>query len=157
MRLFGGLLVVVGLAASACGDSGSAGCIEIREPLDPASIQHVLDPAAVTYQTDPPTSGPHLSGPAASGLLDSAIIPAAQVRVLEAGGVVVQYRDPIEVADVRSLLDATEVSIVIAPAETLPAPVVATAWTWKLTCETVDLDRIQEFAVARSAEAPGSD
>lgn len=156
MRLLVGLLVAVALTAAACGSDGASSCIEIREPLDPLFTQHVIDPDGLTYLTDPPTSGPHLSGPSISGLLAEGLIPAAQVRVLEEGVLVVQYEDSVAVEDLQSLLDANEVPIAIAPAESLPSPVVATAWTWKLTCDGPDLARIREFA-GRTAAAPGTD
>lgn len=158
MRFLGGLVVTMALMATACGDGGGAGsCVEIREPEDPLSIQHVIDPESVTFQTDPPTSGPHLSGPSVQGLLDQQILPAAQVRVLEDGGVVVQFTSPEAETELRTLLDANEVPFAIAPADSLPAPVVATAWTWKLTCDGPDVERIREFATARVVDAPGID
>lgn len=157
MRLLGGLAIAVAVIATACGDSAGSSCVEIREPQDPLSIQHVLDPEGVVYRTDPPTSGPHLSGPSVSGVIDSPILPAAQVRVLEGGGVVVQYSAADALEPLRGLLDTEEVPIAIAPADALPGPVVATAWTWKLICETPDIDRILEFAVERVADAPGTD
>jgi hypothetical protein len=158
MRLLSGLVLTVALLPTACGDDGTAeSCIEVREPLDPLSIQHVIDPEAVTFQTDPPTSGPHLSGPSVEGLIEQPIQPAAQVRVLEEGGVVVQYTEPDAVDELRRLLDSNEVPFAIAPADSLPAPVVATAWTWKLTCNGPAVERIREFATARVADAPGTD
>lgn len=158
MRLLGALLLTTALVASACGDSGTAdGCLEVREPEDPLSIQHVLDPAGIVFQTDPPTSGPHLSGPPAEGLLEQPIDPAGQVRVLEGGGIVVQFSDAAAEAELRTLLGADEIRYAIAPAESLPAPVVATAWTWKLTCDAPDIDRIRSFAAARVGDAPGRD
>ena len=153
MRFLAGLPGVCALL-SGCGGDTAGPCIELRQPLDPLSDRHVLEPSAVSHLTDPPTSGPQLSGPAATGLLARPIPAAAQVRVLEAGGVVVQYADPITAPDVRTLLDASEVTIVIAPADSLPAPVVATAWTWKLTCRTVDLDAIAKFAVSHPTTHP---
>ena len=152
-----GLLVIGALSVAGCGDNSAAGCREIREPEDPLSIQHVIDAGSATFLTDPPTSGPHTAGRAARGLLDQPLAPAAQVRVLESGGVVVQYEAPASEVDVRSLLDANEVLLAIAPGTDLPAPVVATAWTWKLTCDTADLDAISRFAQLRAAEAPGED
>lgn len=157
--MLGGWLLTVALAATACGSDGaSAGsCVEIREPEDPLSIQHMIDPGTLTYLTDPPTSGPHLSGPAIRGLFEEPILPPAQVRLLEEGGVVVQFTSPDDEAALRPLLDDNEVPMALAPADSLPAPVVATAWTWKLTCETPDLDRIREFAGDRVVDAPGLD
>lgn len=159
MRKLGGWLLTVALAASACGTGGDStgSCVEIREPEDPLSIQHMIDPSTLTFLTDPPTSGPHLSGPAIRGLFEEPILPAAQVRLLEEGGVVVQYTSPADETVLRTLLDDNAVPMAVAPADTLPAPVVATAWTWKLTCETPDLDRIRAFAGDRVADAPGLD
>ena len=157
--MLGAWILTTVLAATACGTGGaSAGsCVEIREPEDPLSIQHMIDPGTLTYQTDPPTSGPHLSGPAIRGLFEEPILPAAQVRLLEEGGVVVQFSAPEHETALRTLLDDNEVPMAVAPADELPAPVVATAWTWKLTCETPDLDRIREFASVRVVDAPGLD
>lgn len=158
MRLFGAFALTLALVASACGDSSATGaCVEIREPEDPASLQHVLDPDAVVFQTDPPTSGPHLSGPPVAGRFGAPITAAAQVRALEDGRVVVQYTDAALGDELAALGDDLDVEFVIAPADTLPAPVVATAWTWKLTCETADLDRIRAFGVDRVGDAPGID
>jgi hypothetical protein len=157
MRLFAGF-VCAALLASACGNtSDGSSCTEIREAVDPLSVQHVLGAAAPTYLTDPPTSGPHASGPAVAGLFEDPIARPAQVRALEAGGVVVQYQAPLTDVDLRSLLDDNEAAIAIAPAENLPAPVVATAWTWKLTCDDVNLDAIRSFVAQRPIDAPGGD
>jgi hypothetical protein len=158
MRLFGAFAVTFALVVSACGDSSATGaCVETREPEDPASLQHVLDPDGVVFQTDPPTSGPHLSGPPVSGRFEAPITAAAQVRALEDGRVVVQYTDAAAGADLAPLSDDRDVEFVIAPATTLPAPVVATAWTWKLTCSAIDLDRIRAFGADRVGDAPGID
>lgn len=162
MRVSGRPLVLLGFvvaSAVACGDDSAAGgnCIEVREPLDPLSIQHVVDPDQVTFLTDPPTSGPHVAGPAATGLHDEPLSGAAQVRALEAGGAVVLYDDEADRETLISLLDDTTVPVAIAPGIDLPAPVVATAWTWKLTCDSPDLDAIMSFVVARSDDAPGED
>lgn len=156
MRLLAALLVTVAISAAACGDDATASCVEVREPEDPLSIQHVLDPDGVVFRTDPPTSGPHLAGPPLAGLFDQPIAPAAQVRTLEAGGLVVQYDDAAVLDDLRPLLDDEALRVAIAPAE-LPAPIVATAWTWKLTCDRPDAGRILEFAATRTADAPGAD
>lgn len=156
MRIIGAF-ALLGMVVAGCGDDGTAGCVEVREPEDPQSIQHTLDPGSVTYLTDPPTSGPHLSGPAPSGVLTEPLIPAAQVNVLEDGGIMVQYTDAIAGSDVAPLLDRTDAPVTIAPADDLPANVVATAWTWKLTCENVDLEALVDFAESRGVDAPGTE
>ncbi|MEZ5244064.1 MAG: DUF3105 domain-containing protein [Acidimicrobiales bacterium] len=158
MRLLSALLVTVIMSATACGDGTAGGsCLEVREPEDPLSIQHVIDPDAVVFRTNPPTSGPHLAGPALEGIVAQPITGAAQVRTLESGAVVVQYEDAAALDSLRPLLDDGAARFVIAPAVALPSPVVATAWTWKLTCDGPDVARILEFATARTTAAPGID
>ena len=94
---------------------------------------------------------------APSGLLTSPLIPAAQVNVLEGGGILVQYTAPVTEDDLASLLAATDAPLTIAPSTRLPATVVATAWTWKLTCDAVDIEALTTFADTRGADAPGDD
>ncbi len=161
------VVVAALVATAACGtNSDAAGCTERREPPDPQSVLHVVDPDGVTYRTDPPTSGPHVGVAAPAGVQDTPLPPVLQVRVLEAGGVVVQYTDELDPGTVAALVDMVgdDERLVVAPGGSLPAPVVATAWTWKLTCPAPTDDgalaaltaRIAEFA-ERSASAPGVD
>lgn len=146
------------LVLVACGRDQAATCVEVREPEDQASGRHVLTEGAATYQTDPPTSGPHIAGPTPSGVLETPIARAIQVRLLEAGGVMVQYDRSLTAAEIDELEAAASADLVVAPAiGELPDRVVATAWTWKLTCADVDVARIELFADARRADAPGLD
>lgn len=154
---FIGAFALLAMVLSACGDDGGAGCVEVREPEDPRSIQHTLDPGSVSHLTDPPTSGPHLSGPPPSGLLAAQLLPASQVNVLESGGILVQYTAPVGEADIAPLLDRTDAPLTIAPATGLPATIVATAWTWKMTCDSVDFTALTAFAESRGADAPDTD
>ena len=152
------LLVVLVAVLTACSDGAAAACVELREPQDPASGQHVLGPGVAVYQTDPPTSGPHIAGPTPSGALDAALDPAIQVRVLEAGGVMIQYDDSLSPAEIAALEAFGDDLVVIAPAVgALPEPVVVTAWTWKLSCPSVDDDAVRTFIQTRPADAPGLD
>lgn len=117
----------------------------MSEAIDAASSLHLLPGAAEpTYRSDPPTSGPHLSGPAPSGALDTPIDRPTQVQVLEQGGVVIQYRD-LEPAAVDHLEALAGDSVVVAPNPELPAPVVATAWATKRSCDGVDLEALGAF------------
>ena len=157
MRLAALPLVVAALLA-ACADDGAAACVELREPQDPASGVHVLGEGTATYLTDPPTSGPHIAGPTPSGSLDQPLDPAIQVRLLEAGGVMIQYDEALAEADVEQLRGFGDELVVIAPsASELLDPVVITAWTWKLSCPGVDADAIGSFIAERPADAPGLD
>ena len=147
-------ILAAALLLAGCGSDDAAGCVELREPEDPTSSQHVLSDGTFTYQTHPPTSGAHVAGPTPNGVLAEPVPLAIQVRLLEAGGVMVQYDATVDGAALRSLADY---QTVVAPGTDLPAAVVATAWTWKLSCSDVDLDRIAQFAAERRTDAPGLD
>ena len=95
-------LLVVGCG----GNDAAATCVELREPEDQASDRHVLGEGTVEYQTSPPTSGPHIAGPTPEGVLDAGVPPEIQVRVLESGGVMMQYDDAVvgvELEQLRSI------------------------------------------------------
>jgi len=47
--------------------------------------------------------------------------------------------------------------VVIAPNPDRPDPVVATAWTAKRTCESVDVDALQEFVDERAGRGPDAE
>jgi Protein of unknown function (DUF3105) len=159
MRAFAAVLLVLGVAA-ACGDDDApaTGCGPVEEQaIDAASTVHVIAGAVVDYETDPPTSGPHA---AVGGLLESdpvldAPLPGpVQVGLLEAGVVLVQWSAAAgdEAASLDALGRAGEV--VVAPGESLPAPVVATAWGASLRCETPD-EALDAFIDARVGGGPG--
>ena len=158
--MFRATLVVIALSqlALACGAGEAAGCVELREPEDQQSGLHVLSDEGIVYLTDPPTSGPHASGASPTGVLDSPLSPPVQVRVLEGAGIVVQYDQRLTDDELASLSGIASEVIVVAPAAgDLAAPVVATAWTWKLTCSELDLDRLERFAEQRRVDSPGFD
>jgi hypothetical protein len=148
VRLFGCLLLaLVAMAGvTACGGAGaSASCDQpIREELDPASLTHVIDPSSARFLTNPPTSGPHVAGALPTGAIDQELPGAVQVAVLEQGHVLVQYRDLTD-ADAARLRDLGGDQVVVAPNHDLPDPVVATAWTYKLTCSAVDVPAVERF------------
>jgi hypothetical protein len=113
---------------------------------------HVLPGASEPdYTSDPPTSGPHQPSPAISGVADEPIARPVQVGLLEAGRVLVQHRDD---ADAVALADLAGGDVVVAPNPELDSRVVATAWTWKLTCDDVDLADLRSFADARAGQGP---
>jgi hypothetical protein len=150
------LLGVVVTGAAGCGGGGAKGACEpaVREALDP-NLGHVLPGAAEpTYLTDPPTSGPHAPGPAPSGVLAAPLSRPAQVGALEAGAVLVQYRDP---GDLEALRPLATGQTVVMPNPALPARVVATAWLFKQQCSGVDLDVLRTFATDHAGKGPGVD
>jgi hypothetical protein len=107
--------------------------------LDPASTIHLFPGAAEPrYLTDPPTSGPHQLGPPPVGVVTTPIPQPRQVAMLEAGFVLIQYEGLAgERQQALGRLAGAEVTVAPAAAP-LPTPVVATAWTWKIECRSVD-------------------
>ncbi|MDP9019941.1 MAG: EamA family transporter, partial [Actinomycetota bacterium] len=150
------LAAVVVLAG--CGADGSQETTMcepvIEEPLDPSSAVHVLPGAhEPDYLTDPPTSGPHLAGPAPSGALDSPLERPVQVQVLEQGGVLIQHRG-LDEANVEALHGLAGDRVVVAPGPDLDHRVVATAWLRKLTCEGADVDALRRFVDSSVGRSP---
>jgi hypothetical protein len=156
IRLSIGLFTALLLLTASCGDSDDgADCNELREPEDPASVQHVIGSIDFEYQTDPPTSGPHVGGAAPTGTFDAPLDLPIQVRILEQGGALLQY-DPAVFA-AAELAGFADVATVVTPGDDLPAPLVVTAWTWKLSCQTIDSTAIEAFVGERPLAAPGAD
>ena len=84
-------VALFGVLVVGCGADDGAACIELREPLDPLSGQHILEAGTSEFQTNPPTSGPHVTAPTPSGSVPNPLDPALQVRILEGGW----GRDPV--------------------------------------------------------------
>ena len=139
---------------SGSGSSGSCGPIR-REALDPLFLNHVVGDAEVEYTSDPPTSGPHQPAPEVPAVVDRPLTKPVQVGVLEAGDVLIQHRPDLGTED-RGVLEALSGKRVhVAPNPDLPQPVVATAWLYKRSCDSVDADALREFIDARRGKGPG--
>jgi hypothetical protein len=131
---------------SGCSGSDAAGpCRQpVREELDPGHLVHVIDPTTARFKTNPPTSGPHIGAGAPTGAVDQPILGAVQTAILERGDVLIQYRD-LDADAVEQVRSMAGDHTVIAPNPDLPAPVIATAWTYKLTCDAVDTNALGKF------------
>jgi hypothetical protein len=156
-------IVAVAAATTGCGGGSDAGAPasgcgpDQQERIDPASANHVLSGAAEPdYLTDPPTSGPHAPAPARDGVLPNPLPRPEQVGHLEAGGVLLQHGSLPD--DQREALEGLAgAGVVVTPNPDLPAAVVATAWTRKMLCSTVDVDALSAFVDAHLGDGPGSD
>ena len=147
---------MIPLVTACGGGSSSASCEQpIREELDPASLTHVIDVDDARFRTNPPTSGPHIAGALPSGIVRAPIPGAVQVAILEGGNVLVQYDPSVSSTDVDQLAGLVADEVVVALNYDLPSPIVATAWTYKLTCDAVDLDALDEFIGAHAGAAIG--
>jgi hypothetical protein len=161
-RLSVGLVALTALAATltACGGGGGGGsesaCApEVRERLDPNSIQHLLPGApAPSYETHPPTSGAHQVGAWPTGVLTDPIRDPVQVAMLEGGEVLVQYGPDLADADRKELetFARRNAHVTVAPNDELPTAVVATAWTYKQTCTRVDTGALGRFVRAHAGK-----
>ncbi len=128
----------------------------VVEPLDPRSTQHLLPGApAPSYAADPPTSGPHLSGGAVTGVQTEPLEGPVQVAVLEEGGVILQYRPDLAQEWRARLVSLAGEKVVVAPKPGLTSPVVATAWRHRLACRSVDVAAVRSFISERLGKGPG--
>lgn len=144
-------------STSAASDTEEIACGPVvEEPLDASYLVHVVgDGDDIQYTSDPPTSGPHKAGPAIDGVVDRPLTRPVQVGILERGDVLVQHHPDLVPALQAELATLAGPGVVIAPNPDLPAPVVATAWTHKRTCQAVDLDALRGFIDARRGKGPG--
>ena len=161
LRLFAalwGVLLVLAASATACSSTSAASACAAAKPeaINP-DLHHVFAGAPEpTYTTDPPTSGPHTPGALPTGALTHPLARPAQVGILEAGVVLLQYRD-LSAAELQSLTDLITDKVVVAPNSSLPDRVVATAWLFKQTCSGVDAAALKGFIRTRVGHGPGSD
>jgi len=150
-------IAALGLLLAACGggdDDGACGQIT-HEALDPAYVVHVLGTdTGVEYTSDPPTSGPHQLAPPVDGVVDEPIARPVQVGVLERGDILLQHDPDLDAEEVARLEDLAGDGVVVAPNPDLPSPVVATAWVYKRTCDSVDVEALQEFIDERRGKGP---
>lgn len=161
-RRFAAVAVALTLFATtvtACGGGGggsdSACAPEVRERLDPNSIQHLLPGASIPpYETHPPTSGAHQVGAWPTGVLTEPIRDPVQVAMLEGGEVLVQYGPGVAAADRKDLeaFARRNAHVTVAPNDDLPTAIVATAWTYKQTCTRVDTGALGRFVRAHAGK-----
>lgn len=102
------------------------------------------------YNSDPPTSGPHLSYIAPWGIHTRPIPPALQVHNLEDGGVLVQYNCecPELVTQLRAIVQKHDKFVILAPYPTMKSRIALTAWTRIDRLEEFDAKRITRFIEA---------
>jgi drug/metabolite transporter (DMT)-like permease len=150
-------LLLLPLAACGGGGGSNATCSPATaEPINP-DLRHVLEGGTEpVYTTDPPTSGPHSPGATPTGVLTQPLDRPSQVAALEAGAVLLQYRD-LSPDDITSLSGLVADNVVVAPNPALPDRVVATAWLFKQTCSRVDVATLRGFIRSHAGRGPGSD
>src|SRR4029077_220753 len=130
-------LLVLPIAACSKSNASALCSGATQEQLNP-DLRHVLgNGPEPTYTTDPPTSGPHAPGALPAGALTQPLSRPSQVGALEAGIVLLQYRD-LSADELGTLTSLVADKVVVAPNPSLPARVIATAWLYKQPCSGVD-------------------
>jgi hypothetical protein len=143
---------------TACVRTGGAPCDEpVAERIDPNSSQHVLPGGPVpAYLTNPPTSGAHRLPPPSEVVLKTELDKPAQVAILEAGAVLIQYDDisDDDTAELAELAIGRGGDVVVAPNDSLPSKIVATAWLYKLECKKLRLADLRSFIDDHAKKEP---
>ena len=120
--------------------------------VDDQGNTHVSTEAAahIAYNTDPPTSGPHLPYIAPWGVHTRPIPRELQVHNLEDGGVLVQYSCdcPDVVARLRTIVQAYDRYVILAPYPSMKTRIALTAWTRIDTMDQLDEGRVRRFIEA---------
>lgn len=102
------------------------------------------------YNSDPPTSGPHLSYLAPWGVHTRPIPPELQVHNLEDGGVLVQYSCdcPDVVAKLQAIVRRYDRQVILAPYPSMRHRIALTAWGRIDTMDELDERRVVRFIEA---------
>ena len=142
-----GALVVSALATAAVMSYQTAEGPGIRMPDQGNVHLPSADALHEPYNSDPPTSGPHLSYIAPWGVHTRPVARELQVHNLEDGGVMVQYSCdcPEIVKKLEDIVRSYERYVVLAPYPGMKARIALTAWTRIETLDDVDEKRIRRF------------
>ncbi len=155
-RVAASLGITILLAACGSDDEPAGTCGPVtREALDPAYLVHVVGSEEdIEYLSDPPTSGPHQPAPVVQSVDDEPLPRPVQVGILERGDVLLQHDPDLDAGQRADLEDLAGDGVVVAPNPDLPAPVVATAWVHKQTCDEVNTEVLREFVDDRVGKGP---
>ncbi len=161
LRLLGWGLVVVVVA-------GAAGLWFGR--ADPQRAARVVVSEFVVEEDNPePTPGPdpevptsvspedgEVTGDPRCGVLDEPLEPEAQVEILAAGVVLIQYgaEAPDDQIDALTELATERDRVALAPNPELDEPIVATSWRQRLDLEGFELDLYDAFAIGHADRSP---
>jgi hypothetical protein len=133
-------------------DPVAAACDPVENPPLQAGSHLIGDTEPpVPYSSTPPTSGWHSSGALDVAIHgeDDPLTEPEQVSVLEAGGVVITYRD-LDAADIDAIeglvAEGYDGRVAVTPyAELQPGEVAVTAWGTLQRCSGLDLDVVGGF------------
>jgi len=83
--------------------------------------------------------------PPKGGNYDYTLSNLEQVSFLESGGVMIQYLPSNKDIDHQKLASFASDSVIVSPNEKLKSLLVATAWTWKLSCKNYKFETLEKF------------
>ncbi len=147
----GAFLVLVFVSATACGtekaetDTPVADAGVVRE-FTVTSRNHV--PGRVHYEQTPPVGGDHSSAWQECGYYGRTITPERGVHSMEHGAVWITFRSGIgrdEKSRLRKLAEGRDHVLVSQWNDTLPAPVVASAWGRQVKLRSAGDPELQQF------------
>jgi Protein of unknown function (DUF3105) len=142
--------------------SAAAGCTTKNFPSEGREHENKTFTAA-DYKTNPPTSGNHFPTPAQDGIYQNGPPPLGEsVHALEHGRIEYQYKPGTSKADIDKLVALVNENqgyhILLFPNQTnMDAAVAATAWTWSITCPTINdktWDALRTFRDTHIDKAP---
>lgn len=149
VAIVGGLLIYRGVVRATTGEGVAV-----------LTSNHVGADAQPVYNSNPPTSGDHVTSEAPWGISASPLPDIALVHNLEHGGIVLHYRPDLDEAQrqqleaiARELLQRNR-KVVLAPRPENENPITATAWGRILRLQTVDPDAIRGFFSAHINQGP---
>ena len=161
-----GLLAIVGATFAfgvvGGGESGPAGALREAgctfRTFPDQGANHIESPSkTVRYNSDPPTSGTHLSQPAVWGAYDEPVEKQALIHNLEHGGIVIQYGDNVaaaEIAAINSFYPNDPQGLIVAALPKLGDKIALTAWTRLAVCPSYDSDAFDAFVDAYRFKGP---
>jgi hypothetical protein len=109
------------------------------------------------YNSNPPTSGWHMTRTASWGAFQTEIPDEIVVHNLEHGGIWISYKDPSDAALVEkleALVSRFRSKVIVTPRSRNDSRVVVAAWERLLKLETYDEKRIVEFINAYRNKGP---
>ena len=162
---------LVGIIAYAAFNQGSGVSDVLRNPdaaiegvavadLEKVSRNHVQGP--VKYPQTPPNSGDHNAVPQTCQVYEAAIAPEHALHSLEHGAVWVTYNDSVSDDDVEALRSKVEGDPyrMMSPVKEQKSPINLSAWGRRLSVDSADDERVDEFLRAytagRQAPEPGA-
>ena len=121
------------------------------------SVQAAHQTGPISYPQVPPVGGPHNPVWVPCGVYDTPLQNEMAVHSLEHGAIWFTYRSDLPAADVTALaaLAKGRKDILVSPwDDSLPAPLVATAWGRQLRLQSASDPRIVQFVTLYASQGP---